>query len=312
MAHMTASSPSAAPLSAASPLIEAKTLHELLRPSTEQPALRVVDCRWSAKGPTSLERYGEAHIPSAAFVDLDQDLAQPGGPGRHPFPSPENFARLLARLGIGEEVRVVVYDDGPGAFAARFWFMLRAHGHAAASVLNGGLAAWRAAGFPVVSGNEAPTPVAARALRLDPRLIADRAYVRRLLLAPDLGASGGPLLLDARARARYRGDFEPLDKKAGHIPGAVNAPYEESLISAEDPRLKSPEELRRQFDALGAGHASEVVVSCGSGVTACHDALALELSGLPLPRLYVGSFSEWSSLPDETVATGPTPGKLMP
>ena len=311
---MTATSPSAAQVSASPGLIEAESLDQLLRLQNRQPgepaALRVVDCRWTAKGPSAREKYVEAHIPSAAFVDLDGDLAQPGGPGRHPFPTPERFGALLARLGIGEQTRVVVYDDGPGAYAARLWFMLRAHGHAATSVLDGGLAAWKAAGFPLASGDEVPTPIAPRALQLDPKLVADRAYVRNVLLTPQVGAPGGPLLLDARARPRYRGDFEPLDKKAGHIPGAVNAPYEESLRSAEDPRFKSTDELRRLFEAVGAGKASEVVVSCGSGVTACHDALALELAGFPLPRLYVGSFSEWSSLPDEVVATGSEPGKL--
>lgn len=293
--------------SAVPAILEVSQLDELSRRASPP---RIVDLRWVPKRPTALEKYREAHIPGAVFVDLDRDLSQPGGPGRHPFPAAARFAALLGSLGIAEDTHVVVYDDGAGAIAARLWFMLRAHGHARASVLNGGLAAWRAAGLPLAKGDETARPVPSRMLRLDAARVAERAQIRALLRERGDGGPGKPLLLDARARPRYRGEFEPLDARAGHIPGAVNAPYEENLLSAADPRMKAPAELRRQLESLGVGSASEVVVSCGSGVTACHDALAMELAGFPLPRLYVGSFSEWASAPEEAIATGPEPGKL--
>jgi thiosulfate/3-mercaptopyruvate sulfurtransferase len=304
------------PSSSATPAaIEAATLKALIDGTDTgggggSHALRVVDLRWAPKATNLADKYREGHIPSAVFVDLDHDLSQPGGPGRHPLLPTERLAALLARLGVAANTYVVVYDDGPGSVAARLWFELRAVGHERVSVLSGGLAAWRAAGFPLRQGDETPTPVAPRPLQLRPGVMVDRAHVRRLLLQRGSGAPGGPLVLDARARARYRGDFEPLDARPGHIPGAVNAPFEENVLSAADPRLKSASDLRQTFHALGADTASEVVVSCGSGVTACHLALGMELAGLPLPKLYVGSFSEWAGIPEEPVATGSEPGKL--
>jgi thiosulfate/3-mercaptopyruvate sulfurtransferase len=284
----------------------------LAQPNAGEPAaIRVVDLRW-APGVDMQERYRAGHLPRAVRVDLDHDLAQHGGggPGRHPFPPPERFAELLGRMGIGAQTHVVAYDDGPGAYAARLWFMLRVHGHERASVLEGGLVAWRAAGLPLSTADEPVTPVAPPALQLDRGRLLDRGQVKELLRRRAAGGESAALLLDARARPRYRGEVEPLDKRKGHIPGAVNAPFEENLRSAADPRFRPPEELRALYEKLGAASASEVVVSCGSGVTACHDALALELAGLGLPKLYVGSFSEWSALPDEPVATGSEPGKL--
>jgi thiosulfate/3-mercaptopyruvate sulfurtransferase len=279
----------------------------------EAPQLRIVDLRWSAKGPSTLERYRAGHIPGAVLADLDKDLARGGGPGRHPFPAPEHLAETLGRLGIGTLTHVVVYDDGSGAFAARLWFMLRAHGHALASVLEGGLSAWRAAGLPLSTEDAHPAPVAPPPLRLSASLLLDRSQVKALLRRRAAGGGGAlPLLLDARARERYRGEVEPLDARAGHVPGAVSAPFEENLRGAGDLRFRPREELRALYEGLGAGTASEVVVSCGSGVTACHDALALELAGFGLPRLYVGSFSEWSALPEEPIATGAEPGQLPP
>ena len=259
------------------------------------PEVRLADVRWTPAPPPARERYLQGHLPGAVFVDLDRDLAQPGGPGRHPLPSEEAFAGTLARLGIGEETHVVAYDDGNGAIAARFWFMLRVHGHARVSVLEGGLAAWRAAGLPLTQAEPAPAPAPLRALRLDRARLVDREGVR---------ARGAAVLLDARAGERYRGEVEPIDRRAGHIPGALNAPFTQNLLP--DGRWKPAGELRALYERLGP----DVIASCGSGVTACHLLLARELAGLAPGRLYVGSWSDWSSDPSRPIATGAEPGAL--
>jgi len=253
---------------------------------------RLVDLRWSPGGPPARKRYDEGHLPGAAFVDLDADLSRPGGPGRHPFPSEEQFARVLSRLGIGPETQVVVYDDGSSSIAARFWFMLRAYGHRKAAVLDGGMRAWTEAGLPLVHDEPRIPPAPLRTLVLDRSRLADVGEV----------AARGSVVLDARAPERYRGEVEPLDKKAGHIPGARNAPWAANLTKAQ--RFRPPQELRQIYAAFGP----KVIVSCGSGVTACHDALAMEVAGLPPARLYVGSFSGWIEDPDRPIATGPEPG----
>ena len=249
----------------------------------EHPAARLIDLRWSPAGPKPVERYQAGHIPGAVFVDLDRDLSQPGGPGRHPFPPVERFAALLGRLGIGPDTEVVVYDDGSGSVAARLWFMLRVHGHARAAVLDGGLAAWTAAGLPLSTEETRPEPVTPPRLRRDDSRLVDRTAVA--------ARPAGALLLDARAPERFRGEVEPIDKVAGHIPGSVNAPFADNL---ENGRFKQPSALRDLYLRLGAGRASSVITSCGSGVTACHDLLALELAGFADARLYVGSWSDWS------------------
>ena len=258
------------------------------------PAARLVDLRWAPQGPKAIDRYRAGHLPGAAFVDLDTDLAQPGGPGRHPFPAVERFAALLGRLGIGAGTEVVVYDDGSGAIAARLWFMLRVHGHARAAVLDGGLAAWTAAGLALSTVEPRIEPVAPPALLRDESRLVDRAAVA--------ARPADALLLDARAPERYRGEVEPIDRAAGHIPGAVNAPFSGNLLPTG--RFKAPAALRELYLGLGAGSASSVIASCGSGVTACHDLLALELAGIQGARLYVGSWSDWSSA-GGPIATGP-------
>jgi thiosulfate/3-mercaptopyruvate sulfurtransferase len=258
----------------------------------EHPAARLVDLRWAAKGPSGRQKYEEGHLPGAVFVDLDRDLSRPGGPGRHPFPSEEQFAQVLSRLGIGPGTHVVVYDDGHSSVAARFWFMLRAFGHRAASVLDGGVRAWTEAGLPLTREEPRIPPAPVRKLALDRSRLAEVAEVK----------TRKAVVLDARAPERYRGEVEPLDPKAGHIPGALNAPYASNLTATQ--RFRPPEELRRIYEKYGP----DVIVSCGSGVTACHDALAMELAGLPPPRLYVGSFSGWIEDPARPIATGPEPG----
>ncbi|OON69355.1 sulfurtransferase [Hymenobacter sp. CRA2] len=239
-------------------------------------------------GPDARHQYEAGHLAGAQFVDLETDLAEktanPAHGGRHPLPAPAQFGQLLGRLGITPATHVVVYDDKQGAnAAARLWWMLRALGHEAVQVLNGGWQAAQAAKLPTAAGPEhalgaAPYPAAAWQL---PLATADE--VQRLLQTP------GNVVIDAREARRYRGEVEPIDLVAGHIPGAVNVPFAENLDS--NGYFLSAEQLRQKYQPL---LAAEAVVHCGSGVTACHTLLAMAQAGLPLPKLYVGSWSEWS------------------
>lgn len=249
----------------------------------------ICDLRWDltdkAKGKTT---YEEGHIPGAVFVDLDTDLAAaPGIDGRHPLPTTGEFASALGRLGVAPDSHVVAYDDAGGRVAARLWWMLRSVGHEQVQVLDGGYRAWVAAGHLVETGWKQPSP----SHYPEP----DRWH--GVVSREDLE---GITVIDARAPARYRGEYEPVDPKAGHIPGAVNIPSDDNLD--EDGRFLAADALADLYDGLPA----DVAVSCGSGVTACHDALAMVAAGLPMPLVYVGSFSEWSRR-DLPVAQGPTP-----
>lgn len=267
------------------PLISVEDLANRL--AADDPALRVVDVRWYLNRPgAGRAAYGEGHIPSAIFLDLDDDLADPAGlgaPGRHPLPQPADFARMLGKRGIGSRHEVVAYDDAGGTVAARLWWMLDNLGHAGGQrLLDGGLAAWLAAGKPLAT--EAP------AFPLEPLALAERWHgvIERRALADRLAAV---TLLDARAGERYRGEVEPIDPLAGHIPTALSYPTAGNL--AADGRLLPAEQLRQRYADL-AGDGRPVVVSCGSGTNACHNALAMRIGGLPDPLLYVGSFSDWS------------------
>ncbi|MGB5049575.1 MAG: sulfurtransferase, partial [Caldilineaceae bacterium] len=240
-----------------------------------------------------------SHIPGAVYAHLDEDLAAPVAPdrkgGRHPLPTPEEFARTLSGWGIDNEIQIVAYDDGPGAMAARFWWMLRWLGHDAVAVLDGGWAAWQAENRPVESGVPAVTP-ARFVPRPRPEMIvnADKAL--------QYTASGGALLIDARAADRYRGENETLDPVGGHIPGASNHFYGQNL---SDGRFRKREALAQDFRSLiGQRPASEIIHYCGSGVTACHNLLAMEHAGLGLARLYPGSWSDWSSDPSRPRGRG--------
>lgn len=252
------------------------------------------DIRWRLDAPgAGHDLYLKGHIPSAVFVDIDQDLSASNGPGRHPLPSPSVFATTLSRLGVHPHSDVVVYDDMGGALAARLWWMLEAIGHrGTVRVLDGGWQAWAESGYDVSTDDVVP----AAAVYPTPQGFSGT-------IDADSVGSSSLLLLDARAPERYRGEVEPVDPRAGHIPGAVSAPWEANL--APDGRMLDPASLRRRFETLGADRRP-TVVSCGSGVTACHLALAMKIAGLPRPTLYVGSFSDWSSS-DRPVVEGADP-----
>ncbi len=276
--------------------------------------LRVVDVRWYLGQPKGTGRtaYEAGHIPTASHLDIDTELTSRSGPGRHPLPDPADFAAMLALAGIGDGDLVVAYDDVGGWVAARLWWMLDdlgfgADGRGGAMVLDGGLQAWTGAGFPLTTEQPDNLPAS---LTLAPRW---RRVVEREELKAQLG---DVLLLDARGGPRYRGETEPIDPVPGHIPTAINAPVDGNLDP--DGRFRSPAELAGRLDELraaagvgGLGGAadpgSRVVVSCGSGVSATHIALAMRIAGLPDPILYPGSYSDWSTA-GEAVADGPEPG----
>jgi len=274
-------------------LISPEALHERLA----DPRLRLADVRWYLGKPGAGHAAFEAgHLPGAVFLDLDTDLSAPTGPGRHPLPDPGSLARRLGGLGIGTEAFIVAYDDAGGGVAARLWWMLDDLGHLDAAVLDGGIGAWTAAGYPLSTGMAAWPPAR---LELAPRW---SKVVDREALVPRLGSV---VLLDARAPARYRGDVEPIDPVAGHIPTALNAPLDGNL--GPDGRFLPPAALAARFQGL-VGAGAEVVTSCGSGTNACQNALAMRLAGLPDPVLYPGSYSDWSRA-GMPVATGPEPGE---
>ena len=262
-------------------------------------ALVVADCRVSLADRSAGPRlYAESHIPGAIRVELETDLSdhRKTGAGRHPWPDASDFVARLGAWGIARDTQVVAYDDGDGAFAARLWFMLRALGHERVAVLDGGWARWTQLGLPVDARVPRPAPVDYAAGGFDAVRLLDAAAVQQRLDA-------GDLLLDARAAPRFRGDVEPLDRVAGHVPGARNRPYADNLA---DGRFKSPEALRREFEAALEGRdPARLVAMCGSGVTACHHLLAMEHAGLRGAKLFTGSWSGWISDPSRPVATGP-------
>ncbi len=278
-----------------SPLIAAETLAEQLG----EPGLRLFDCRFDLANPGAGEReYRQSHLPGAHYVHLERDLSGPVLPatGRHPLPAMADFEARLRGWGLGAGSIAVAYDAGNGMYAARLWWMLRWAGCDRALVLDGGYARWRALGLPVTT-EEPRHPPGDFVAHPRPDLAVGAACV--LAVATDPGCR----VLDARAPERFRGEIEPIDAVAGHVPGAVNHPLTESL--AADGRFRPPHELRRAFEAsLGAVPPSHVVAMCGSGVTACHLLLAMEQAGLPDARLYPGSWSEWIRDPARPVARG--------
>lgn len=272
------------------PLVSAEWLTRHL----DDPVMRLADVRWYLGEPDRGRRaYEEAHISGALYVDLETDLSAAEGPGRHPLPAWDVFAGRMGELGIGDDSVVVAYDDRGGGVAARLWWMLRAIGHEETYVLDGGLTAWLADGYAVTSSLPDHDPNSL-AVDLRPEIAVDRDELRDRL---DSG-----LVLDARAGDRYRGEVEPLDPVAGHIPGAINVPYEGNLDP--DGRFLPVEALAARYREHGVGGRTETVVYCGSGVTACHNLLAMEHAGLGEALLYPGSWSDWSTAGYE-VATGP-------
>ncbi|MDP9240099.1 MAG: sulfurtransferase [Actinomycetota bacterium] len=271
------------------PLVTADELAEEL--SGAAPV--VLDVRWRLGGPPAYADYLAGHVPGAVFADLDADLAgPPGAGGRHPLPDPERLEPALRRLGISEGDRVVTYDGADMAAAARAWWVLRWAGVRDVRVLNGGYRAWQAAGYPVT--DEVPDPAPGDvAVRPGSLPVLDAAGAARL-------AADG-ILLDARAAERFRGETEPIDPVAGHIPGAVSAHAAASLD--EDGRLRSPAELRALFAAAGADGSRPVGTYCGSGIVAAQQVLALDVAGIPA-TLYPGSWSDWITDPARPVATG--------
>jgi thiosulfate/3-mercaptopyruvate sulfurtransferase len=277
------------------PLVDVDTLARHLG----RPDWVVVDCRFTLTDPSAgRAAYDRGHIPGARYAHLDDDLArQPSAhEGRHPLPDPQRFAATLGRFGIDRNATVVAYDEASGAIAARLWWLLRWLGHPRCAVLDGGFAAWVAA---------------ERRLELTPPSVEPRRYELR---QPEAGAvvatreiaerqAAGDLLIDARAAPRYRGEQEPIDPKAGHVPGAHNRPFSANVTSTGS--FRPPAELRTELTALLGGRPSSgVIAMCGSGVTACQLLLALEVAGLGGGRLYAGSWSEWIRDPARPISTG--------
>lgn len=266
-------------------LVDTAALAQLL----DDTATAVVDCRFDLKDTAAGERaYAAAHIPGAVYAHLDRDLSglKTGTNGRHPLPDPATLAHTFGRFGIGADTQVVAYDQDSGMYASRLWWMLRWLGHDRVAVLNGGLAKWLAEGRPVVRGVETTAP----------RLFRPVLRPEMLTSIEDVAAqsAAGWQLVDARAPERYRGDVEPLDTTAGHIPGASNHFYQSNL--EEEGTFRPGPELAARFkESLGDTPADRVICYCGSGVTACHNLLALEHAGLHGAKLYAGSWSEWSA-----------------
>ena len=265
-----------------------------LRALVDAGSAVVLDVRWALGDPHGREHYLDGHIPGAVYVDLDTELAAPAAPadGRHPLPAIDDLQAAARRWGIRADSSVVIYDNGGAMAAARAWWLLRWAGLSDVRLLDGGLGAWTADGGAIETGEVA-------AAAGDVELSAGALPVLDADAAGALAGTG--LLLDARAGERYRGEVEPIDPRAGHIPGAVSAPTGENL--GPDGRFRSAEELRARFAALGAVEGRPVGSYCGSGVTAAHQAAALAIAGFD-SVLYPGSWSQWSHDPDRPVATG--------
>ena len=263
------------------------------------PAPVLLDVRWRLGGPPGIESYRRGHLPGAVFADLDRDLAGPPGSwGRHPLPDPATFQAAMRAAGVSQNRPVVVYDDGDATIAARGWWTLRYFGHEGVRVLDGGYRAWASTGLKITTDEPGPAPG---------DFTAEPGHLPVLDAASAQAAARTGLLLDARAGERYRGETEPADPVAGHIPGAVNAPTAGNVNP--DGTFRDAAGLAARFAALGGvpgvGTASGAPVGayCGSGVTAAHEVLALTLAGIPA-ALYVGSWSNWIADPARPVATG--------
>ncbi|MCG6975928.1 MAG: sulfurtransferase [Acidiferrobacterales bacterium] len=272
---------------------------EELSAHIDSPDWVVVDCRFTLTDPGAGKRnYDENHIPGARYMHLDDDLAAPvtEKTGRHPLPDPDTLATKLGELGIGNNTQVVAYDDTFGAMASRLWWLLRWMGHDEVALLDGGLPAWVRKKLPLSTETPAiEKKTFVPSMRDD--MVVDMPAVQAIV------AKRKKIIIDARAEERFTGEVEPLDKVAGHIPGALNLPYEDNLDL--DGTFMSREEIVDLYhDFLGDKSGNDVVMMCGSGVTACHNLVAMEIAGLKGAKLYAGSWSEWITNPDNPVETG--------
>jgi thiosulfate/3-mercaptopyruvate sulfurtransferase len=275
------------------PLVSAEELLDAL----DDPSLRIADVRWFLGQPKRGQvEYAQGHIPGAIFVDLDHDLAAPPGDGRHPLPHPTGFADRMGELGFGDEHTIVIYDAAQGQYGARLWWMLDRLGHHSVHLLDGGIAAWLNEGGPWTVERSTPVRATMTLANEWPGTI-DRAAV--------VASKGKIDLVDVRTPERYRGEVEPMERIAGHIPGARNRPVASMLT--EDGHLLGAEELGPLVRGEGERAEQPLVISCGSGVTACFGMLAARVAGLPDPLLYAGSYSDWVGA-GMAVATGPEPG----
>lgn len=265
----------------------------------DDPRWVIVDCRFTLSDPEAGRRaYAAGHLPGARYAHLDEDLSGPktGRNGRHPLPEPARFAETLGRWGIDGGKQVVVYDDSFGSMAVRLWWMLRWMGHDAVALLDGGLPKWQREGRPMTTEPPRVTPTV-----FVPRVREDMRVDAATVLAAS--RRGDRLIVDARPEMRFSGEMEPIDPVAGHVPGAVNVPFEDNLDVGGT--FLPAQELREHYERVLQGRSpEEVIVMCGSGVTACHDLLAMELAGLKGAKLYPGSWSEWIADPTRPVTTG--------
>ncbi|MBG0741258.1 sulfurtransferase [Paeniglutamicibacter antarcticus] len=302
-------------------LINVTELRERMQAGTRTVLL---DVRWTLGGPHGHDPYLRGHIPGAVFVDLETELSGHGKAqqGRHPLPDPAALTQAARGWGINSGDTVVAYDDGGNMAAARLWWLLRDGGFDRVALLDGGLGAWRAAGYPIADGDQRPPAgdvqlASGRMPTIGIGTIKNGATGTEALGNDSVSSASAGLddvrrwpssgvLLDARAGERYRGETEPMDPRAGHIPGAVNAPTSANLTA--DKRFLPPAELAARFAALGVTPSSAVAVYCGSGVTAAHEIAALEIAGIRA-TLFPGSWSAWSNHPELPVATGPQPAQ---
>lgn len=279
-------------------LISAQQLHELQLAGN----CTVVDCRFNLLDPDAgYQSYLKSRIPNAVYANLDKDLSSPVTPasGRHPLPEADSFAQFLSRCGWQPGMRLVAYDDMGGAFAARLWWLMKYFGQSGAALLDGGLSAWVSAGFATDSGEAGlPVPVTSPAvLQAHPEMLMTASEVTSRLINQQI------LLVDARAGERFRGDVEPIDIVAGHVPGAINLPFSDNLASTG--QFRPPQEIRQRWRELQGDSSSEQLVHmCGSGVTACFNQFAAELAGIQGSKLYAGSWSEWIRDPKRGVEAG--------
>jgi thiosulfate/3-mercaptopyruvate sulfurtransferase len=289
--------------SAFGPLVSASWLAQNL----EDPSLKIIDFRWYLSGKLGLDEYTQGHIRGAVFVPLES-VSAANGPGRHPIASKQQLQDAMRQAGLAQGQRVVVYDDCSGAVAARLWWLLRYYSHANVAVLDGGIQAFARCHGPLERGNAHGPTSSADFVAGEPASdwVVDQQYVQTVI-AGRSERSLRAVLLDARIPERYRGDVEPVDARPGHIPTALNAPWTDNLTVTSDgvcKVFKSAQALRTQYEAHGCSADTEVIAYCGSGVTACHDVLAMVVAGLPQPKLYEGSWSDWARNPTRAAVVG--------